>query len=64
MDLSFGPLRVVRVVLRTERLVIRRIGMHCLDQRTKDLQVLAVQVRGFDLAAYLSDCEEPGVPVP
>ena len=35
-----------------------------LEQRTKDLQGLAGQVRGFDLDAYLSDCEEPGVPIP
>ena len=35
-----------------------------MDQRGKDLQGYAAQIRGFDLDEFLSDWEDPGMPVP
>ena len=35
-----------------------------MDQRGKDLQGYAGQIRGFDLDEFLSDWEDPGMPIP
>ncbi len=35
-----------------------------MDQRGNDLQGYAGQIRGFDLDEFLSDWEDPGMPVP
>ena len=35
-----------------------------MEQRGKDLQGYAGQIRGFDLDQFLSDWEDPGMPVP
>ena len=35
-----------------------------MEQRSRDLQGYAGQIRGFDLDQFLSDWEDPGMPVP
>ncbi len=35
-----------------------------MDRRGKDLQGYAGQIRGFDIDEFLSDWEDPGMPVP